>query len=213
MEFINREIQDYAERFTSPEASYLQDLQHETHQKVLYPRMLSGHLQGRVLAMLSQLQRPKQILEIGTYTGYSAICMAEGLVEGGHLHTIDINAELEDMVHKYFTLAGIQDRTTMHIGAATSIIPQLDIQPDLVFIDADKENYSNYLDLVLPKMPIGGLIIADNILWSGDVLKTEDQDRETIALQNFAIKVRDHQQLDQILLPIRDGIMLARKIS
>ncbi len=212
MEFINTQIQDYAEKFTSPEPSYLAELQHETHQKVLYPRMLSGHLQGRVLAMLSKLQRPKHILEIGTYTGYSAICMAEGLVEGGQLHTIDINAELEDMVLRYFEKAGISEKATMHIGDANAIIPKLDIQPDLVFIDADKENYSNYLDLVVPKMPVGGLVIADNVLWSGEVLKNEGQDRETLALQKFAIKVNDHPQLEQILLPIRDGIMLARKI-
>ena len=211
MEFINPAIQDYAEQHTSPEPDFLAALQRETHLKVLYPRMLSGHLQGRMLSMLSKLQRPKCILEIGTYTGYSGICLAEGLVEGGHLHTIDINAELEDMVIRYFELAGIKDKSTLHIGEGRMIIPQLDIQPDIVFIDADKENYSNYLDLVLPKMPSGGLVIADNILWSGDVLEKDTQDKETIALQKFAQKVSAHPDLEHILMPIRDGIMLARK--
>lgn len=213
MDFLHPDIQSYSERHTSPEPAYLADLQRETFLKVLYPRMLSGHIQGRVLSMLAKLHRPKTILEIGTYTGYSAICLAEGLASGGHLHTIDINRELEDMVMKYIKIAGIEDRVTMHIGPALEIIPKLEISPDLVFIDADKDNYSNYLDLVLPKMPVGGLIIGDNVLWSGRILNPDLTDKETKALIKFSQHVNDHPDLENVLLPIRDGIMLARKIK
>lgn len=211
MDFINADIQAYSEQFTSPSGDLLDRLYRETHLKILYPRMLSGHLQGRFLAMLSKLHRPKTILEIGTYTGYSAICLAEGLQSGGVLHTIDINAELEDFAMRYFEEAGIAGSVRMHIGTALDIIPALGIHPDLVFIDADKDNYSRYLDLVVPMMPSGGLIIADNVLWSGNVVDPNVQDKETLGLRRFVEQAANDERLEQVLVPVRDGILLARK--
>jgi predicted O-methyltransferase YrrM len=211
MDFINADIQAYSEQFTSPSGDLLDRLYRETHLKILYPRMLSGHLQGRLLAMISKMQRPKTILEIGTYTGYSAICLAEGLQAGGMLHTIDINAELEDFASRYFEEAGIASQVRMHVGKALEIIPTLGIAPDLVFIDADKDNYSRYLDLVVPMMPSGGIIIGDNVLWSGNVVDPNVQDKETQGLRRFVEHVAQDDRLEQVLLPVRDGILLARK--
>jgi caffeoyl-CoA O-methyltransferase len=211
MDFISPDIQAYCDRFTSPEPEVLAALNRETWLKVLYPRMLSGHLQGRFLSLISKMMRPKRILEIGTYTGYSAICLAEGLAPDGSLVTIDINAELEDMVKRYFQAAGIEGRAEMKIGDARQIVKKLDGPFDLVFIDADKESYSEYLELVVPKLRSGGVILADNMLWSGRVLDPKEMDKETQGLRDFVQRVADRDDLENVLLPVRDGIMAVMK--
>lgn len=176
------------------------------------PRMLSGHLQGRVLAMISRMIQPKRILEIGTYTGYSAICLAEGLQPGGKLITIDVNEELEDMVRKNFEKAALSAQIDFRIGNAVDIIPQLNEKFDLVFIDADKENYSRYFDLVIDNVNLNGIILADNVLWSGKVLD-EKPDKDTKAIIGFNRKVAEDERIQNVLLPIRDGIMMMRKVK
>ena len=212
MDFIDEKLLQYAEAHTTNESEILKELNRETQAHVLNPRMLSGHLQGRVLSMLSHMIRPQFILEIGTYTGYSAICLCEGLQQHGKLITIDINEELEEMVHKYFDKAGLGHRIEHLNGDATSIIPTLHTNFDLVFIDADKANYSHYYDLVFDKVNTGGYIVADNVLWSGNVLKSEStMDEETKAIVAFNAKVQDDIRVENVLLPIRDGLMVVRK--
>ena len=211
MEFIDLMIQQYAEKFTTEESDVLLQLNRETNAKVLMPRMLSGHLQGQFLSMISCMIQPERILEIGTYTGYSAICLAAGLKANGVLHTIDINDELEDMVRQYFAKANIADKIRYHLGNALQIIPTLNETFDLVFIDADKENYSAYFDLVIDKVRTGGFIIADNVLWSGKVLQ-EKKDKDTQAIHFYNEKIKSDNRVAQILLPIRDGLMIARKL-
>jgi caffeoyl-CoA O-methyltransferase len=214
MDFIAKEIEDYAELFTREEGEVLAALNRETYAKVLTPRMLSGHLQGQVLRMLSQMIKPKNILEIGTYTGYSALCMADGLQEGGKLITIDVNEELQDIIRKYVGEAGRSDTIDLRIGNAVDIIPTLNEQFDIVFIDADKENYPNYFDLVIDKVNIGGYIIADNVLWSGKVLEDDSVlDKDTIALKDYAKKVKADPRVENVLMPIRDGLLIARKLA
>ena len=212
MDFINKEIQDYSEVHTQHEPEVLKKLNRETHAKVLKPRMLSGHLQGRALSMLSHMIRPQYILEIGTYTGYSAICLAEGMQADGKLVTIDVNEELEDMAVKYFNEAGYGHVIDQRIGNALDIIPTLTYPWDVVFVDADKTNYSNYFDLVIDQVKPGGYIIADNVLWSGKVVQpVKDSDKDTRALLDFNKKVHDDSRVDNLLLPIRDGLMILRK--
>jgi caffeoyl-CoA O-methyltransferase len=212
MEFIDSAIEEYARAHSEGESALLQELNRETYAKVLIPRMLSGHLQGRVLSMISKLIQPKNILEIGTYTGYSALCLAEGLLPDGELHTIDINEELESMILKYFNKSAHSKQLKPHIGNALEIIPTLNKTWDLVFIDADKENYANYFDIVIDSLRPGGIIIADNVLWSGKVLKeTEAKDEETRALKVFNEKVFADERVESVLLPIRDGLMVLRK--
>ncbi|MDX5319784.1 MAG: O-methyltransferase [Bacteroidota bacterium] len=212
MEFIDEKLAAYSEAHTSPESPILAELNRETWAKVMMPRMLSGHIQGRLLSMFSKMIRPKEILEIGTYTGYSALCLAEGLADGGVLHTIDINEELEDMVRKYIRQAGLEENIRFHIGNAMDIIPELNTRFDLVFIDADKENYSNYFDLVIDRMHTGGYIIADNVLWSGKVVDPNEvsRDEETKALHAFNEKIQKDSRVENILLPVRDGLMVIR---
>lgn len=212
MEFLDPAIEQYALAHTYPEPEILAQLNRETWLKMLQPRMLSGHGQGRFLSLISKLIQPKRILEIGTYTGYSALCMAEGLAPNGMLHTIDINEELETMVRSYIAKAGMQERIKMHLGNALQIIPTLDEQWDLVFIDADKENYLNYYNLIIDKVRSGGLIIADNVLWSGKVLqKAAANDEETRALQHFNKIVHEDARVENQLFPIRDGLMLLQR--
>jgi predicted O-methyltransferase YrrM len=212
MNIIDEKIQRYAELHTSPESDLLKKINRDTHVKVSMPRMLSGHLQGRVLSMISAMIRPQRILEIGTYTGYSALCLAEGLAPGGKLITIDINEELETKVRSCFNEAGLADRIEFYIGDAISIIPILNETFDLIFIDADKENYSRYFDLVIDKVREGGIILADNVLWSGKVLQ-EKPDKDTRAIIEFNRKIQADQRVENVLLPIRDGILMIRKVS
>jgi len=212
MEFLPQEIDDYAGLHTKPETETLSGLNRETYANVLRPRMLSGHIQGKILETFSYMVRPRRILEIGTYTGYSAICLAQGLAEGGVLHTIDINDELETMVRKYFAKANVEDRIQYHLGNALEIIPTLNEAWDLVFIDADKENYARYYDLVFDSVRPGGFIIADNVLWSGKVTGDVSQmDEETRSITAFNKKVQDDARVDNVLMPVRDGLMVIRK--
>lgn len=212
MDFLPEEVDHFVTKNTENEPDILNELNHETWEKVLIPRMLSGHLQGRVLSMLTHMINPKTILEIGTYTGYSAICMAEGLEKGGKIHTIDINEELESIVKKYIVKAGLQDAIINHVGNAMDIIPTLPDTFDLVFIDADKTNYANYYDLVFDQVNKGGYIIADNVLWSGKVADgKKNQDNDTQALIAYSEKIHTDDRVQNVLFPIRDGLMIARK--
>ena len=212
MSFLPKKIDTYVVNHSQKEPELLQQLNKETWQKVLNPRMLSGSYQGRLLSIISKLIHPKNILEIGTYTGYSALCLAEGLLPDGELHTIDINEELESMILKYFNKSAHSKQLKPHIGNALEIIPTLNKTWDLVFIDADKENYANYFDIVIDSLRPGGIIIADNVLWSGKVLKeTEAKDEETRALKVFNEKVFADERVESVLLPIRDGLMVLRK--
>ncbi|HRI78983.1 MAG TPA: O-methyltransferase [Cyclobacteriaceae bacterium] len=211
MEFIQPEISQYAEAHTSPESTLLRRINHDTYKSVHMPRMLSGHLQGRFLTMISKMIRPRTILEIGTYTGYSALCLAEGLATDGKLITIDVNEELEERVRNYFTESGREKLIDFRIGNANEIIPGLTGPFDLVWIDADKENYSHYFDLVIDKVSPGGYILADNVLWSGKVLDVKP-DKDTRAIKGFNEKINTDERVENLLLPVRDGIMMIRKI-
>ena len=210
MNFIAKNLEEYVANHSEQEPILLQELARETHLKVLQPRMLSGAYQGRLLAMLSKLIAPKQVLEIGTFTGYSALCLSEGLHVNGHINTIDINEELSDMQQKYFKAAGVADQITQHLGNASELIPKIEGDFDLVFIDADKEQYPLYFDLIIDRVTSGGLIIADNVLWSGKVLEEAD-DEATKALKIFNKKVADDPRVETLLLPVRDGLTLLRK--
>jgi caffeoyl-CoA O-methyltransferase len=212
MEFLNEKIEAYALAHSQPESEVLKKLNRDTYANVLMPRMLSGHMQGNLLSMLSKMIRPKQILEIGTYTGYSGICLAQGLQSNGKLHTIDINEELEKMVRQFFKEAGLSDKINYYIGNALDIIPSIKETFDVVFIDADKKNYSAYYDLVFDKVNSGGYIIADNVLWSGKILDApEKMDTDTKAIDLFNKKVHADSRIEHTLLPVRDGLMIARK--
>lgn len=214
MDFIDDAIEAYAEQFTTAPSPLLNELAEETIASVHVPQMLSGHLQGRFLSMLSHLTRPKRILEIGTYTGYSAICLAEGLQANGELHTIDldINGVLQPMIRRYFNRSELGNKIHLHIGEALQVIPTIEGPFDLVFIDADKPNYGKYFDLVIENMPSGALIIADNVLWSGKVLDTKaNTDPQTLGLAAYAKKLREDDRVVNLLLPVRDGLMVSRK--
>ncbi|MBS1490262.1 MAG: O-methyltransferase [Bacteroidetes bacterium] len=210
MDFLPQAIQQYIEQHTSDESALLKKINRDTQANVLKPRMLSGHVQGRFLSLISKLIQPKRILEIGTYTGYSAVCLAEGLAVGGQLTTIDINEELETKVRTSFKEAGLSDIIDYRIGNAQKIIPLLNDVFDLVFIDADKENYSLYFDLVIDKVKPGGLILADNVLWSGKIV-TPKPDKDTQAIIDFNRKVQEDNRVENLLLPLRDGIMMIRR--
>lgn len=212
MEFIAKELSNYCENNTSPETEVLAQLNRETHLKVVSPRMLSGHLQGRFLSFISKLQQPKLIVEIGTYTGYSALCLAEGLDENGKLISIDVNEETSAFAKSFIDKTGYAAKIELVLADAKEYIPTI-IQPiDLVFIDADKKNYLNYYHLVIDKLNAGGLIIADNVLWSGKITMAENEmDKETLALHQFNRFVQNDERVGNILLPIRDGLMVVRK--
>lgn len=212
MEFIDSKLLHYCENHSTEESDLLKFINRETHAKVLMPRMLSGHLQGNVLAMLSQMIQPKTVLEIGTYTGYSAICLAQGLQEGGKLYTLDVNEELGTFVRNNIAKAGLVNEIELHLGKAADIIPTLPVDfYDLVFIDADKINYSVYYDLIIDKVRKGGFIVADNVLWSGKVI-TDATDKDTIAIKDFNKKIQDDNRVFNTLFPIRDGLMIMRKL-
>lgn len=213
MEFLPESIDTYSKNHSSSESDLLRDLNRETHLKILSPRMLSGHLQGRFLSMISHMVQPNFILEIGTYTGYSAICLSEGLSKTGKLVTIDNNRELEPILQKYLLKSEKAKQIEVLFGNASEIIPALPDQIDLVFIDADKENYALYFDLVIDKVRTGGFILADNVLWSGKVVETvKANDRSTKALMDFNEKIQLDSRVENMLLPLRDGIMVMRKI-
>jgi predicted O-methyltransferase YrrM len=208
----NLEIEQYIDQNASPEMSILSKINRETHLEVLMPNMLSGHVQGLVLSMISKMIKPKRILEIGTYTGYSAICLAQGLSSDGILYTLDINEELEKRVLKYFEEANLDTKIKLMIGDALKIIPTIDETFDLIFIDADKKNYIHYFDIVLPKLRRGGFILADNVLWKGKIIDKTAKDKDTLALKEFNEKVSLDPRVRNVILPLRDGIMLMEKI-
>lgn len=213
MHFISQELEEYIECHSEKEPQYLSDLNKETYQKVLLPRMLSGHFQGRVLSMLSKLIRPVNILEIGTYTGYSALCLCEGIQENGQLHTIDIKEELIDFQRKHFDKSPWGKQIVQHLGEAINIIPGLDKKFDLVFIDADKENYIRYFEMIVPKMNQGGVILSDNVLWSGKVLEPlQKNDWSTKVLLEYNQLLKNDPRVETVLLPIRDGLTVSRVI-
>jgi caffeoyl-CoA O-methyltransferase len=214
MEFISQELLDYCQDHTSQEDELLQLIVRETNAKVLMPRMLSGQLQGKTLEMFTKMLNPDVILEIGTYTGYSAVCMARGLAENGKLITLDINDELEEMVRGFFEKGGLNKKIDYRLGNALELIPQLEGEFDMVFIDADKINYVRYYDLVIDRVRKGGIVLADNVLWSGKVLveKGGKIDKDTKAIMEFNQMVQEDPRVENVLLPIRDGIMMARKL-
>jgi caffeoyl-CoA O-methyltransferase len=209
-----QKINEYVHDYSSPEDEILLQLNRETHLTSVYPRMLSGPLQGKLLEMISRMIKPSRILEIGTFTGYSAICLARGLSEGGILHTIDINDELAETSLRYFKLAGLENIIKLHNGDACEIIPSLQEKFDLVFIDGDKEQYMRYYEEVLPKLAPGGFILVDNVLWSGKVLPDcRDNDKETACIRDFNNFVKNDNRVDKLLLPFRDGIYMLRKVT
>ena len=211
MHFLSQDLEDYIEQHSENEPELLAQLNKETYQKILLPRMLSGHFQGRVLSMLSKLIRPVNILEIGTYTGYSSLCLCEGIQENGQLHTIDIKEELVDFQRKYFDKSPWGNQIVQHLGEAIDIIPNLDLKFDLVFIDADKENYINYFNMIVPKMNKGGIILSDNVLWSGKVvLPLEKNDLSTKILLEYNLLLKNDPRVETVLLPIRDGLTVSR---
>ena len=209
MDFLNKDILDYACEFSTKPTQLLQDLERETQYKILMPRMLSGHLMGSILQFISSIKQPKYILEIGTYTGYSALCLAQGLQENGHLHTIEINEELKDFASKYFKKSQLNEKITLHIGNALDVMPKIDILFDIIFIDADKKNYCTYYDLAIKKLNKGGLLLIDNVLWSGKVLsKPTKNDIETIEIQKLNQKITSDSRVKNMILPLRDGLMI-----
>ena len=213
MEFISKELSEYIRLNSDEEPKLLQRLSEETYQKTIHPRMLTGHIVGRFLSLISKLTCPKKILEIGTFTGYSALCLAEGLHKEGILHTIDENEELIQLQKKYFNKSLYKNKIIQHLGKAESLIKKIEGNFDLVFIDADKTNYLNYYKALVPKLNKNGLLIADNVLWSGKVLDKENfDDPDTIALKKFNKWVKEDKRVDTIILEIRDGLTLCRKI-
>ena len=211
IDFIDKDLLKYVESNSQNEPQILKELNRETHLKVLNPRMLSGSYQGRLLSLLSKIISPKSVLEIGTYTGYSALCIAEGLDKNGIIDTIDINEELQEIQNKYFKKSGFEKQINQHVGNALDIIPKIDKCFDLVFLDADKENYPEYYDLVIDKIVSGGILIADNVLWSGKVIDKKDSDLTTIKLIEFNNLVQNDKRVETMVLPIRDGLSICRK--
>jgi predicted O-methyltransferase YrrM len=213
MHFISQELEDYVAFHSENEPELLAALNRETHQKILQPRMLSGHFQGRVLSMISKLVNPQHILEIGTYTGYATLCLAEGLQQNGTLDTMDNNEELYDFQRKYFDLSPWKDKITQHLGNALDTIPSLNKKFDLVFIDADKENYINYFNMIVPMMNKGGIILSDNVLWSGRVLEpVKVNDKSTKILLEYNQLLKEDPRIETVLLPIRDGLTVSRVV-
>lgn len=209
---MNQELENYIAQHTEAESELLSQLNRETHHKILLPRMLSGHVQGKILEMISKMIQPKYILELGTYTGYSAICLAQGLLDGGVLHTVEINDELETFTSSFFAKSNVADKIKLHIGDANEIIPKLSDEIDLVFIDADKRQYLDYYKMVIDKTRTGGFILADNVLWSGKVVEPiGGNDEYTKGIKEFNDFVHKDSRVENVILPIRDGIMMLRK--
>ena len=213
MHFISPELEIYVEQHSAPEPPLLAELNKETFQKILLPRMLSGHFQGRVLSLLAKLVRPDKILEVGTFTGYATLCLCEGLRENGHVHTIDANEELYDFQRKYFDKSDWGNKITQHLGEALQVIPTIEEKFDLVFLDADKENYLAYFEMIILKMNRGGILLSDNVLWSGKVVEPADEkDKATQILQQFNSAVNRDSRVETVLLPIRDGLTVCRVV-
>lgn len=213
MHFLSEDLEDYVTAHSQDEPELLAQLNKETYQKILLPRMLSGHFQGRVLSMLSKLIRPTSILEIGTYTGYATLCLCEGMQENGIVHTIDIKEELVDFQRKYFDKSPWGNQIIQHLGEAVDIIPTLETKFDLIFIDADKENYLNYYELIVPKMNKGGIILSDNVLWSGKVVEPlKEGDLSTKILLEYNKRLNSDPRVETVLLPIRDGLTVSRVV-
>ncbi len=211
MHFLSSDLEDYIQSHSEEEPRLLQELTRETHLKVVRPRMLTGHFQGRVLSMLSKIIRPKNILEIGTYTGYSAICLCEGLQKDGQLHTIDVNEELLEMQRRYFNKSGYGNQIVQHTGDAKTIVPTLNLSFDLIFIDAEKKEYPNYFEQVMEKTKSGSVILSDNVLWSGKIVAPSDtRDKTTEILLEYNKKLKEDPRVETVLLPIRDGLTLTR---
>lgn len=214
MNFLPEDIEAYVERFTTAESPLLSELNRFTHANVLMPRMLAGHLQGRVISMLSHMIKPRCVVEIGTYTGYSALCWAEGLAEEGEVHTIEVNDELEGKIRSFLDRSDFKDRVHLHIGAALDVLSSLEGPFDIVYIDADKENYVKYFDATIDRVRPGGYIIADNVLWSGKVVDNLGKmDVETRTLYEYSVKIHEDPRVENVLLPVRDGLLIARKRS
>lgn len=210
---ITEELEEYCEAHSTPESDLLYRLNRETNLKCIKPRMISGHLQGRLLSFISQMMRPKRILEIGTYTGYATLCLAEGLTDEGRIDTIEIDEELEEMIRRYFSQSDYKEKITLHVGDALQVLKQLDATWDLVFMDAEKDDYIAYYELVMPRLRQGGIILADNVLWSGKVIQTvKTGDKETRALMRFNDYVLADERVKNFLLPFRDGIMVIEKL-
>jgi len=213
MEIIPKDIEQYIADHTSPQSALLHKIERETYLQENMARMVSGHIQGRLLSMISKLIKPKRILEIGTFTGYSAICLAEGLQQDGELHTIDFNEELQPKLKNYFIEAGLHDKIKLHIGDAASILPTLNLAFDLIFIDADKKNYQTYYNLLIDTIRPGAVILADNVLWSGKVLAPEGSkiDKDTQAIMDFNANIQQDQRVENVMVSVRDGLMMIRK--
>ncbi|MBR0055427.1 MAG: O-methyltransferase [Bacteroidales bacterium] len=210
---ITEELEEYCEAHSTPESDLLYRLNRETNLKCIKPRMISGHLQGRLLSFISQMMRPKRILEIGTYTGYATLCLAEGLADDGRIDTIEVDEELEEMIRRYFSQSAYNEKITLHIGDALQVLKQLDATWDLVFMDAEKDDYIAYYELVLPRLRQGGIILADNVLWSGKVIQeVKTGDKETRALMKFNDYILEDKRVKNFLLPFRDGIMVIEKL-
>jgi predicted O-methyltransferase YrrM len=211
MQFLDEKLENYITGHTQDEPELLRELNRETHLKVMRPRMISGHLQGRLLSLISKMLQPQYILEIGTYTGYSALCLAEGLQSGGELHTIDCNEELYEMQRKYFNRSPYAKNIYPHMGDALEIVPGLDYIFDLIFIDADKKEYLDYLEIVLPKMRPGSVLLSDNVLWSGKVLEDPGKsDEATTVLLTYNRRLKEDKKLETVVLPLRDGLAISR---
>ncbi|WP_179317298.1 O-methyltransferase [Winogradskyella undariae] len=213
MYFLPEALDNYVVEHSEQEPDLLQQLTRETYQKILQPIMLSGPYQGRVLSMISKLMRPKSILELGTFTGYATLCLAEGLQADGELHTIDINEELVDFQRKYFDKSNYSSQITQHTGSAIDIIPTLDKTFDLIFIDADKPNYSNYFHLIIDKLNPGGIILSDNVLWHGKVVEPVGaKDISTQSILDYNTLLKNDERIETVVLPIRDGLTISRKL-
>jgi predicted O-methyltransferase YrrM len=213
MHFLPEKLDEYIVSHSETEPKLLQQLTRETYQKILQPIMLSGPYQGRVLSMISKLKSPENIIELGTFTGYSTLCLAEGLAKEGTIHTIDINEELEDFQRKYFDKSSYSEQIIQHVGNALEIIPKINVMFDLVFIDADKPNYSNYFHLIIDKLNSGGIILSDNVLWHGKVIeKLDPKDKSTNAVLDYNILLKNDPRIETVVLPIRDGLTISRKV-
>jgi len=213
MHFLPEKLDEYIVSHSETEPKLLQQLTRETYQKILQPIMLSSPYQGRVLSMISKLKYPENIIELGTFTGYSTLCLAEGLAKEGTIHTIDINEELEDFQRKYFDKSSYSEQIIQHVGNALEIIPKINVMFDLVFIDADKPNYSNYFHLIIDKLNSGGIILSDNVLWHGKVIeKLDPKDKSTKAVLDYNILLKNDPRIETVVLPIRDGLTISRKV-